>query len=257
MSMNRPFRWLVSTLGTAVAASVMIGAFTIVGGLGVGPTSANTVEASPATSTASTCGRTVGFSGSSTATSTVTGSTAVFGTTTIDTTAALCARTQGSAPALADASGVVVTAYLPTQLQNAVTGLCLTGGFDGYVHTELCNGSPFQGWQPRSSGVLSTFSNAQTGQCLQNDGYGHGYGNLDTTQCNGSSSQAWGAGPVRINNQATFNLVNAQTRLCLESDVSVASDTYGPVSGNAYAQACTPGNWQYWLVGGLTDTPGY
>ncbi|MBV9325312.1 MAG: ricin-type beta-trefoil lectin domain protein [Chloroflexi bacterium] len=158
--------------------------------------------------------------------------------------AAVCALTVGPALALADpvpgtspsdGDGSVAHHYFP--LQNSVTGLCLTDL--GFVHTEVCNRSSNQLWFYATS--ADYLVNLHTNQCLENDGYDNGYGNLHTAVCNGTRSQMWGGGP---GGPGGYSLYNAQTRLCLESDVNVSSDTYGPVSGNAYAQACAPGNWQ-------------
>ena len=93
----------------------------------------------------------------------------------------------------------------------------------------------------------------RSGQCLENDSYGEGYGNLHTAPCKfGSTSQGWlgyqwGQGLSSANIPGSDSSKNLQTGLCLESNISVSLDT-GPLSGNAYAQQCTAWHWQYWAV---------
>jgi hypothetical protein len=182
--------------------------------------------------------------------------------------AAVYTLASGAVPAMAAPGEAVRMTEGPISVLNSVTGLCLTGADNGSVHTEVCNGSRYQLWVGRIVSVDGNVEmwadiNLQTQQCLENDGYGNGYGNLHTAPCNGSRSQAWyGYGqiprmlaslsfipPTQIAYVTGSFVTNAQTQLCLESDVSVSSDTYGPVSGNAYAQQCAPYNWQYWATG--------
>jgi hypothetical protein len=180
--------------------------------------------------------------------------------------------TVGAVPALAAPGGgeAVPSTTGPFELQNTVTTLCLTDEGDGFVDTEACTaGDRAQQWQRGVS--LSTFHgvpnvtypliNLQSGQCLENDSYGEGYGNLHTAPCiNASSSQGWtgyNLGPLptatdipvptTANIPGSQSLLNLQTNLCLESDISVSLDT-GPISGNAYAQQCTVWHWQWWAT---------
>ncbi len=85
--------------------------------------------------------------------------------------------------------------------------------------------------------------NLQSQQCLENDGYGQGYGNLHTAPCNSSSSQGWIGfdtfpAPSAAEIPGSLRTNNVQTGLCLDSNISVSLDT-GPLSGKAYAQQCT------------------
>jgi hypothetical protein len=137
-----------------------------------------------------------------------------------------------------------------------VTTLCLTDEGYGFVDTKVCTaGDNEQQWKegeilPNTQHTRPVI-NVQSGQCLENDSYGEGYGNLHTAPCNtGSSSQGWiNVGYVGAQTSADIpgseSLKNLQTSLCLESNISVSLDT-GPLAGKAYAQQCTPWNWQWW-----------
>jgi hypothetical protein len=174
---------------------------------------------------------------------------------------AICTLALGAVPALATPGGgeAVASTRGPFELQNTVTTLCLTDKGYGFVDTEVCtNGDRAQQWLdsaslPGSQALPILLINLQSGQCLANDSYGGGYGNLHTVACGigvGSASQAWlGINTVPTQSAADIpgsqSLKNVQTGLCLESDISVSLDT-GPVGGNAYAQDCTDWHWQWW-----------
>ena len=177
---------------------------------------------------------------------------------------AICTIAVGAVPALAAPEGgeTVSTALStgPLELENTVTTLCLTDEGYGFVDTEVCtNGDMAQQWQP--SVLLPTAQispalliNLHSGQCLENDSYGEGYGNLHTAACQtaavSAASQGWlGVNTVPRQSAADIpgsqSLKNVQTGLCLESNISVSVDT-GPVAGRAYAQECTDWHWQWW-----------
>jgi hypothetical protein len=142
-----------------------------------------------------------------------------------------------------------------------VTTLCLTDEGYGFVDTEVCTaGDRAQQWVesvgqsvvPPNVQYTQRVINVQSGQCLENDSYGEGYGNLHTAPCNnGSFSQGWYKAqfstPTAADIPGSGSVKNFQTGLCLQSDISVSLDT-GPLSGNAYAQQCTAWHWQYWTL---------
>ena len=129
------------------------------------------------------------------------------------------------------------------KVQNTVTTLCLTDEGYGYVDTERCQaGDKSQQWLSGADPAsVQSVINLQSQQCLENESYGEGYGNLHTAPCNIASSQSWGWA------EGSALIENVQTGLCLESNISVSLDT-GPLSGKAYAQQCTVSNWQSWVL---------
>jgi hypothetical protein len=170
---------------------------------------------------------------------------------------AICTLAIGAVPALAAPGGgeAVPSATGPFELPNTVTTLCLTDEGDGFVDTEVCTaGDRAQLWEQGVSFLTAhRLINLNSGQCLENDSYSAGYGNLHTAPCiNYSTIQAWTglnlfSDPTAGDVPGSHSLVNLQTGLCLESNISVSVDT-GPLAGNAYAQQCTAWHWQYWAL---------
>jgi hypothetical protein len=154
---------------------------------------------------------------------------------------AVCVLATGGALALsAPAYALAGVPYPP--LVNAVSGQCLqddgNGNGDGYVATASCDGSTSQQWVVTVYGsdgqgnTITSFQDAATGECLENDSYGGGYGNLFTAPCTGSNAQQWD----NIQDGDYYFYYNEQSGLCLESDQV----------GYAYGQVCNPADWQYW-----------
>jgi hypothetical protein len=168
---------------------------------------------------------------------------------------AICTLAIGAAPALATPGGGEAVPSSPFELPNTVTTLCLTDEGYGFVDTEVCTaGDRAQLWQQGESFLTAhRLINLNSGQCLENDSYSGDYGNLRTAPCiNDSTIQAWTglnlfSDPTAGAIPGSHSLVNLQTGLCLESNISVVLDT-GPLSGNAYAQHCTAWHWQYWAL---------
>jgi hypothetical protein len=162
------------------------------------------------------------------------------------------------APTFADPANMQTAGLF--ELRNTVTTLCLTDEGFGFVDTEVCAaGDRAQQWKQGDwfSPVTHRLINMNSGQCLENDNYGEGYGNLHTAPCiNDSLPDGWTgldlfSDPTAAAIPGSHSLVNLQTGLCLESNISVSLDT-GPLSGKAYAQHCTAWHWQYWILDSVT-----
>jgi hypothetical protein len=88
----------------------------------------------------------------------------------------------------------------------------------------------------------STFQDAQTGLCLDSNyqdpaASNPSQGAVYTDGCNGGNYQNWsGVDTYQGSNLDTFNLVDDQTGLCLDSNDN----------GNVYTLPCNGGNYQNW-----------
>ena len=157
--------------------------------------------------------------------------------------AAVCALTGGAALTLVG-SASAGTGNPVITLQNMVTDRCLEDD-NGSVSTQPCDGSYNQEWSfSVISGYYAVVSHG-TGRCLQNDGYGDGYGNLSTQPCTGvgADGQIWA--DKEPNGYPGNVLQDRYSRLCLESDPY----------GNAYAQQCLVDSWQSWQLSPASTPP--
>jgi hypothetical protein len=135
------------------------------------------------------------------------------------------------------------------ELVNGITHQCLEAFTNTAtkISTFQCDGEPEQTWTALPYHLVKgpplaayVFVNDYTLLCLQNNGYGQGYGNLHNAasqkKCARLRTDVWVDYPGLTSTGSQF--MNARTGLCLESDQY----------GNAYAQVCNQNHWQFWQM---------